>query len=76
MSCLGEMLRTFRANRKLSLQDVANAASLSKAHVWELESGRVVNPTIDTLCKLGAALDMDPELLCQASLADHGIVAR
>lgn len=76
MSCLGEILKVFRQNRDMSLQDVARAAGLSKGHVWELESGRQVNPSIDTLCKLGVALNMNPDLLCGAALADHGVQRR
>lgn len=76
MSCIGEMLKTFRANRQMSLQDVADKAELSKAHIWDIERGKVINLTIETVCKLGVALDMDPTLLCSAAIVDHGMHIR
>ena len=72
MSCLGEMIKTLRHTRDLSLQDVADAAEISKAHVWELERGKSINPTIETLCKLGIALKTDAVLLCSAAIVDQG----
>jgi transcriptional regulator with XRE-family HTH domain len=72
MSCLGEILKCLRKKQELSLQDVATAADISKAHVWDLERGVSVNPTIETLCKLGHALKTDVTLLCSAAIADHG----
>lgn len=71
MSCLGETIKVFRANRRMSLQDVATAAGLSKAHIWDLETGASSNPSIETLCKIGAALKMDVMQLCSASVADQ-----
>ena len=72
MSCLGETLKLFRANRGMSLQDVATAAGLSKAHIWDLERGHSNNPSIETLYKIGTALNMDVMHLCSAAVADQG----
>ena len=72
MSCLGEMIKTLRRARDLSLQEVADAAEISKAHVWDLERGKSTNPTIETLCKLGGALKTDVSLLCSAAIVDQG----
>lgn len=71
MGCLGETIKIFRGNRKMSLQDVATAAGLSKAHVWELEQGNSINPSIETLYKIAVALDMDAMQLCAAAIADQ-----
>ena len=76
MSAMGETIKIFRENRGMSLQDVADAAGISKAHVWDLERGKSVNPTIETIAKLGAALKMDASLLCAAALADAGVCIR
>ncbi len=47
---LAEKLKTLRAQTGKSLQHVADAVGVSKAYVWELESGeKPVNPTIDVL---------------------------
>jgi transcriptional regulator with XRE-family HTH domain len=49
---LGEKIKIFRTRKKMSLQDVADAVGASKAHIWELETGRARNPTIDLVTKL------------------------
>lgn len=36
----------------LSLQQVADGVGSSKAHVWEIETGKNRNPSIDSLNKL------------------------
>jgi transcriptional regulator with XRE-family HTH domain len=53
--CIAANLKAFRSNKRMSLQEVANLAGLSKAHIWEIEQGRG-NPTISTLEGLAAAL--------------------
>lgn len=47
-------LKAFREKSKKSLQDVADEVGASKAHIWELETGKSKNPTMDTLIKLAA----------------------
>lgn len=44
-----------REKHDLSLQAVADRAGLSKSHIWELESGRARNPTVDTAVRLARA---------------------
>lgn len=44
-----------RGERKLSLQEVADRAGLSKSHVWDMEQGRARNPTVDTAVRLARA---------------------
>jgi transcriptional regulator with XRE-family HTH domain len=41
-----------------SLQQVADEVGASKAHIWELETGRAKNPSIDLLMKLAKTLDV------------------
>lgn len=43
---LAERLRGLRANKKASLQAVADAIGVSKPHVWELEKGKTKNPSL------------------------------
>ena len=39
---LGEKIKILRTRKKLSLQEVADAVGASKAHIWELETGKQV----------------------------------
>ena len=48
----GEKLNRLRVKNKLSLQDVATAVGISKAHVWNLEKGQSDNPSIELGVKL------------------------
>lgn len=45
-------LHDLRIAKRLSLQDVANAVGISKAHVWNLEKGITGNPSMDLVLKL------------------------
>lgn len=47
-----DKLRRLRSGSGESLQQVADAISVSKAHVWELEAGRSCNPSLEILQKL------------------------
>lgn len=46
---LSERLRLLRADKKVSLQTVADAVGISKPHVWELEKGKTQNPSFELL---------------------------
>lgn len=58
---LAARLQQLRAEKKVSLQVVADAIFVSKPHVWELEKGKTKNPSLDLLKKLanyyGVTLD-------------------
>jgi transcriptional regulator with XRE-family HTH domain len=49
---IGDRLKELRVKKGESLQDVADAIKASKAHVWELESNRATNPSLEMLQKL------------------------
>jgi transcriptional regulator with XRE-family HTH domain len=49
---IGDRLKELRVQRGQSLQQVADAIGASKAHIWELESNRSRNPSLDLLQKL------------------------
>ncbi len=65
---LGARLTQLRLGAGESLQDVADAAGVSKAHIWELEKGRTQNPSLALLTGLadhfklsvGALIGEDP----------------
>ena len=45
-------LHDLRIKQRLSLQDVADAIGISKAHVWNLEKAITANPSMDLVVKL------------------------
>lgn len=49
---LGTKLKELRLKKGESLQQVADMAGVSKAHIWELEAGKSTNPTIELVRKL------------------------
>jgi transcriptional regulator with XRE-family HTH domain len=49
---LASKIKELRLKKKKSLQDVADEIGASKAHVWDLETGKSKNPSIDLLTKL------------------------
>lgn len=64
---LGEEVRIAREAARMSLQEVATAAGLSKSHVWEIEKGRSKNPTIALVLALSKALGVPFLRLAQAA---------
>lgn len=70
MSALGVAVKGLREKAGLSLQEVADRACLSKAHIWEIESGPIGNPGIKSLCCLAVALDCLPDDLTAAAITD------
>ena len=49
---LGRRINELRLPRGESLQDVASAVGVSKAHIWELEKGRTDNPSMALVTRL------------------------
>jgi len=49
---LGQKINRLRLEKRESLQDVASAVGVSKAHVWELEKGRTDNPAMALVTRL------------------------
>jgi transcriptional regulator with XRE-family HTH domain len=49
---LGTRLAQLRRKKKESLQKVADAVGVSKAHIWELEKARTDNPSMDLVTRL------------------------
>jgi transcriptional regulator with XRE-family HTH domain len=75
---LASKIKELRLKKKKSLQDVADEVNASKAHVWDLETGKSKNPSIDLLTKLAkcfgvsvaemigenpASKDVDPQIV-------------
>ena len=49
---LGLRIGDLRRKKGQSLQDVADAVGVSKAHIWELEKGRSDNPSMGLVTRL------------------------
>jgi transcriptional regulator with XRE-family HTH domain len=49
---LGARLKKLRIRNRQSLQQVADAVKVSKAHIWELETGKSRNPSMELLGRL------------------------
>lgn len=47
-----QRLTELRLAKKQSLQQVADAVGVSKAHVWEMEKGRAANPSMALVTRL------------------------
>jgi transcriptional regulator with XRE-family HTH domain len=62
-SQLGTRIKLLRELRDMSLQSVADAAGLTKSHVWEMEQGKSVNPTVNAVWGLSEALSVSPAML-------------
>ncbi len=52
MAFSGARLKQLRFQKNQSLQKVADAVGASKAHIWELETGKSRNPSSDLLRRL------------------------
>lgn len=71
MTSLAEAVANRRALRGMSLQDVADEAGISKAHVFSIEQGRSKNPSASTLLGLACALEVSPMQLAACAFADQ-----
>jgi transcriptional regulator with XRE-family HTH domain len=49
---LGLRIAKLRRKQGQSLQEVADAVEVSKAHIWELERGRADNPSMGLVTRL------------------------
>lgn len=62
-AALGTRMKLLREMRGMSLQAVADAAGLTKSHIWELEQGKSVNPTVNAIWGLSSAFCVSPAML-------------
>jgi len=51
-------LKDLRLKKGKSLQEAADALGISKAHLWEMESGKSKNPSAELLKKLSAYFEV------------------
>jgi transcriptional regulator with XRE-family HTH domain len=67
---LAVKLKELRLRSGKSLQQLADAVGASKAHIWELESGKSSNPSIDLLRKLAECFNVSVASLIGETLED------
>jgi ribosome-binding protein aMBF1 (putative translation factor) len=65
-----QIIKAEREKLGLSLQEVADRASITKSHMWELEQGRAVNPTVWTVYGLARALGVPFSKMACGALND------
>lgn len=49
---LASELQILRAKRRISLQKLSDAVSVSKTHLWQLEKGTSTGPSLEVVTKL------------------------
>lgn len=67
----GDRIRREREALGYSLSQVAKRAGLTKAHFWDMETGRAKNPTVYTLKVISRAIGVPVAEL--AALAAEGL---
>lgn len=60
---LGLRISELRRKSGQSLQQVADAVGVSKAHIWELEKGRADNPSVGLVTRLADHFGVSVSLL-------------
>ena len=63
MMAIGLRIAKLRMQKKESLQQVADAVNVSKAHIWELEKGRTNNPAMALVTRLADHFDVSVTFL-------------
>ena len=62
---IGEVLRRFRKERKMSQEVLSGLSGLDRTHYSKIERG-LRSPSVDTLFKIAQALDTPPHKLIMA----------
>lgn len=60
-----ERLKTTRELAGISQRELSRLASVSPSHVHGIESGRITNPTVDTLTKIASTLGVPIDFLLE-----------
>lgn len=60
--CLGETIYSIRRSKSMSQDDIADKTNLDRSYISQIETG-TANITINTLLKIGIALDTTPSMI-------------
>lgn len=60
MESIGQNLKKYRRERRLSQVELSKLTGVSRSHISEIESDKYKNITIDVLCKLCRGLSLTP----------------
>lgn len=63
---LGAKLVELRLRKGESLQNVADAVGVSKTHIWQMEKGNSVNPSIELLRRMAEHFSVPMSYLADA----------
>jgi transcriptional regulator with XRE-family HTH domain len=61
---LGENIYSIRRSKSMSQDDIADKTDLDRSYISQIETG-TANITINTLLKIGTALDITPSTILQ-----------
>jgi transcriptional regulator with XRE-family HTH domain len=70
---LASKIKSLRLKKNKSLQEVADAVEASKAHIWDLETGKSKNPSIDLLTRLAKCFDVSVSELIGENPGDKDV---
>jgi len=73
---LGDLLRTLREERGMSLFELEKASGVGRGYIWELEKEAKDNPSIDILQKIARGLDVPVSKLIGEPRAESGASAQ
>lgn len=62
---LADCLAALRRSKGVSLSEVQHSTGVSKTHLWELESGGSINPTVDMVRRLATFYGVSLTLLLE-----------
>lgn len=71
---LGSKLRELRTRKRESLQQLADAVGASKAHIWELETEKSTNPSLDLLKKIATHFGIGVSILLEEQEAGDALI--
>lgn len=64
---LGEYLKCIRKAKGLSLKEIQEKTEISSSYINRLENGSRINPSMETLIRLGKFYEIPPETLIKIS---------
>ena len=69
-SPLGDKIKMYRKQRRMTLEQLAARTGSSKSYVWELENRDTPHPSAEKIFAIAAALGVTPEYLLENTMPD------